>query len=276
MNFVDNHHPPLNLTAPCLVRNVGAVSQIKVASERYFPLTKKIDAENKHMSWGTFGCNFTVYVKKKSGFLSYVQDPHSIRSLLAQTGTSNISALELINSFTEDSRLLAFAQYFCDTQHQSPLHDLVLHKCSLAEMCTDILYECLVNEKPEAVVLYLSMMQSVSSIKKRADIRQTWDIRMILSYYASERAQTRDAATRLVSSNFLNSVRESIDRHLFAAEIEWKDAFRYSITGICPEIFRNPQQSMKLIYAFCVWYGIKAPFSDNGAQVLIDESACIS
>eukprot|EP00814_Leptocylindrus_danicus_P021824 CAMPEP_0116010592 /NCGR_PEP_ID=MMETSP0321-20121206/4085_1 /TAXON_ID=163516 /ORGANISM="Leptocylindrus danicus var. danicus, Strain B650" /LENGTH=1159 /DNA_ID=CAMNT_0003479705 /DNA_START=267 /DNA_END=3746 /DNA_ORIENTATION=+ len=273
VNFVDNEHPSLSLTAPCLVRNVGTVSQIKVSSERYFPLTKIIQAEKNSTSLNTFGRNFTVFVKKKSGFLSYVQDPHSIRSLLAQTGTSKISALELIKSFTEDSRLLAFAQYFCNTRQQSHMHDLVLHKATLAEMCTDILYECLVNEKPEAVAIYLSMMQSVASIKKHAALRQTWDIWMILSYYTSEHAQMCDAEKRLVSLSFLDSVRESIDRHFSAAGVEWTDVLQYSMKGTCYGQLKNPHLSVKLIHAFCVWFGIKPPFSDGGAQVLIDESA---
>ena len=214
---------PMKLTAPCLLLNKGNYSHLRVISERYYPASLDLQVSTKSDS------NLTLFVKKKSGHLSYVQDPHAHRSLLVQTGGSGGgSAVELIQAFTEDKKLLAYAKYLCDDgkkrqrkKRAVSLQDVDqsgLH-LSFEEFCTEILHECLTKEKTEAIRLYIALRRAIRSAENGAwSVESMWDIRLVRSYYEGiQQAQPSPATSPtspvspLLNEDFVASLTESID-----------------------------------------------------------------
>ena len=209
---------PMKLTAPCLLLNKGNYSHLRVMSERYYPASLDLQVSTKSDS------NLALFVKKKSGHLSYVQDPHAHRSLLVQTGGSGGgSAVELIQAFTEDKKLLAYAKYLCDDgkkrqrkKRAVSLQDQSGQHLSFEEFCTEILHECLTKEKTEAIRLYIALRHAIRSAENGAwSVESMWDIRLVRSYYEGiQQAQPSPATSPvspLLNEDFVAALSESID-----------------------------------------------------------------
>ena len=207
------------VTAPCLLLDRGKISQLRVDSERYYPAALNLK------STGLSDHPLEIFVKKKSGHLSYQQDPHSQRSLSVQSGgSSSGSALELIKAFTEDPRLLAYAKYLCKKlkRHKRTLSkqpDIAANESngfSMDEFCTEILHECLTEEKPEALPLYLSFWNSVGSMKERACIAASiWDVRLVKSFYQNRSQAVYLKSPALLRLDFVALLDEIINKFFF-------------------------------------------------------------
>lgn len=218
-----NFGDPLKLTAPCVLLNRGNYSHLRVVSERYYPASLDLQVSMSSDS------HLSLFVKKKSGHLSYLQDPHAHRSLLVQSGGSGGgSAIQLIQAFTEDHKLLAYANYLCDDgkgaksrrkkrslQKRGELREGGLGS-SLEEFCTEILHECLTKEKTEAIRMYLALRHAVVSTENGAcSVENMWDVRLVRSYYDGTQ-QVNPAPTAqypLFSSDFVSSLCERLDRY---------------------------------------------------------------
>ena len=209
---------PMKLTAPCLQLNKGNYSHLRVISERYYPASLDLQVST------TSDSNLTLFVKKKSGHLSYLQDPHAHRSLLVQTGGSGGgSAVELIQAFTEDKKLLAYAKYLCDDGKKNRRKKQLMTNgqrgglnLSLEEFCTEILHECLTKEKTEAIRLYIALRHAIKSVEESAwSVESIWDIRLVRSYYESSQQSPSShmsvQVSPLLNKDFVSSLDESID-----------------------------------------------------------------
>jgi len=215
---------PLRLTTPCLLLNKGNYSQVRVVSDRYYPASFDLHLSNSSDS------HLALFVKKKSGHLSFLQDPQSQRSLLVQTGGSGGgSAIELIRAFTEDQKLLAYAKYLCDESRKGVRnHGTMMSSknkgkptggglgSSTEEFCTEILHECLTKEKTEAIRMYLGLRHAIISTENGAfSVDSMWDVRIVRSYYEGIEHICASPAPRslLLSFDFVASVCENLDAY---------------------------------------------------------------
>lgn len=187
----------MDLTSPCLLVNTKSrPSRIHVDSERYYPVVVNLD--------GIVGGKI-IYVKRRSAYLSYKQDPDSKRSLLVQTGSLGGGVtMNLISSFTNNPSLLAFAKHFCGlmgepskTSHTEPF--------SLQGFCRTILYECLVLDSQEAIPLYLSLRTDATCCHQSPVARTAaaWTFRLIQSYYMWRSRVVGDDVPCLLNSELL-------------------------------------------------------------------------
>ena len=180
VHFADQTVSPLRMTAPCLLFNTDhEPSEIKVSCERYYPLSLRVDE-------AVGGQVF--YVKKRSAHLSYGQDPDSQRSLLLQTGSYvGKDFLDLVRSFTEDPRVVSFAQYFCSLGQQSKSSKSKASNgpFSLSQFCSRILHQCMTYDSEEAIFLYLAIRSSIGVVagESSGSGRSVWDYRLIRSYF---------------------------------------------------------------------------------------------
>ena len=244
--------------APCLIPNRGIVRKISVKSDRYYNVVKRI----YNQSQLELGYQYTLFVKKKAGKLSYVQDPHAMRSLLTQTGASTVSALDLIRSFTEDLRLLGFAQYFCDGRDAMDPNDLCLNEASTSQLFKRILYDCLTEEKPEAVSLHLSLLRLVSLIRNDVSIEAVGNLRFLLDYYAGFK-QTSACISNLslLNGEFLEHINVSVDS-LF--KFTWDDIECYF-----NDLQNCSWKEFQRFQAFLAWNKIPMPYLSDGSHVRI-------
>lgn len=236
------------------------MKQISVTSDRYYNVIKQIHEHNNL----ELGYQYTLYVKKKSGKLSYVQDPHALRSLLTQTGASSASALDLIRSFTEDLRLLGFAQYFCDGRDNLVLNEICLNEASISLLYKRILYDCLTKEKPEAISLHLSLLRLVSLVKDEASSEDAWNLRLALDYCTSfDKVNGYNQKPPLFNHEFIAYVNVLVD-DLF--EFDWHDVISY-LNG---SLYVSSDMDFRRFHAYLIWNKIPMPYLSDGSRVRLD------
>jgi len=311
------------MSAPCILPNIDDVSSLRVSSERYYPVTinlqktpsiRKLNGNSttsSSMSYEDYRQHIhtALYVKKKAGHLSYVHDPHALRSLTIQAaggsgGGSSYSTVDLIKSFTEDPRIVAFARFFCEGDHGNDIANEGNKKSSeqvIERFCTEILYECLTEGKPEALLLYLSLHSRLAPLQQHQKNRHIsssmlgtldmWDLRLIKSYYESSRRhkelmmnssgtslQSSYSSPNLLSKRFVTLMCEHIDRFFACNGFTGDVILQYYTSGVdkhghnafssCIHSVAKP-----LIGAFLVWRDVPSPFQDGGKRFVVSQSS---
>ena len=118
------------LIAPTLIPDMERLLSIRVDTPRYWPLY--MDVTNFHQHKETLIRCQTIYVKRRTAFLSYMEDPKGSRSLFVRSGSSTGDAgtldfprlkssatrpaadlQQFISSHSNDPLFLAFADRFC-------------------------------------------------------------------------------------------------------------------------------------------------------------------
>ena len=186
---------------PSILLNRGKTCKIKVTSDRYYPVEVVID------NVPAFNSTLSVFVKKKSGRLSYIQDPHGMRSLFTKVGRDRVAAREFIRSFIEDHRMVMYANHICDSNEGKSSKHLSLSSVHMGDFCVDIVQECLRDERTDAINIHLALYNDVNCIEKVAcPSTKVREFRLLKTLY-----QNSDCF-ELVSPHFISLLCESIDR----------------------------------------------------------------
>ena len=199
----------MNVTTPNILLNKGTACKISVSSERYYP------AEVLLKNVPNFNSTLSIFVKKKAGRLSYIQDPHGLRSFYSQIESGNGATIDFIRSFIEDRKLIAFANYMCSNSsdgkegielNNSSREVSVLTK-SLEDFCLNAIQEALKEEKTEAIMTRMAIYVAITTIQKKSYPSKTiWELRILRSFYQSS------TQFELVDPHFVASVCETIDK----------------------------------------------------------------
>ena len=235
------------ITAPCLLLNTnGTPRTLRITSDHYYyPLT--IDIGSK--------AGITFFVKKRSGHLIPSRDPLSQRSLFVQTGSESHSVRDLIESYTDDPVIVAYAQYLCDSGPRSTSW--------VSDFCGRILYECLLNDTEEALPLYLKLRSSVEATKDECPTLAFWDIRLIRTYYEEHPNIVAAArASRLLSAEFVSVLNEIVEQTLAATPLDENDILVYMKSGERRTASKGASQD--LFAAFLTWFDVPFPRSSTG------------
>ncbi|KAF3433403.1 hypothetical protein FNV43_RR24505 [Rhamnella rubrinervis] len=129
---------------PCILPERAVLKAIRVCGPRYWP--QVIDFVPEDKPWWTFGDknnpfnSGVLYIKRKVGACSYVDDPIGCQSLLSRamhkvfgltslraydrcthdgSGPGSITVDQLVGTFSSDPSLIAFAQFCCDPSWKS-------------------------------------------------------------------------------------------------------------------------------------------------------------
>jgi len=204
----------LSLKTPCLLLNRCKVSKISVKSNRYFPV--EVDFESVSMSNSTM----PLFVKKRSGHLSYVQDPHGLRSVfLRRFASHNDTVLDLIYSTAAERELLVCARYLCETskknrklQQSTTSPPSVLD--NIGAFFIEILCESLLEEKTDVLPLQLALYDAMMSVgRKHFPTKIIWDLRLLRSLYESKRMKLYEGTSyEVVNPRFVAILCQRIDR----------------------------------------------------------------
>lgn len=191
----------IEVSTPYLLSNDSNFTEMCTKSDRYYPIVMKASKWNTLLP--------TLFVKRKPGHLSYLQDPNALRSLSIQT--EGESFLKSISLFSSDPVLSSFAKYFCPTKTKSV--DVLFER-----YCNDIAHECMKDEATQMLPCYLNLFRlfescSVSTI----NVQNVWDVRLLQSY--SRRKSGFDDSCRAVNllrREFMALICQKLD-DLFAA-----------------------------------------------------------
>ncbi|XP_034943915.1 anaphase-promoting complex subunit 1 [Chelonus insularis] len=104
------------LKAPCLLPQLESLEKVELKDERYWEIVFERGHNWKLLEGMLSKCD-SLDVKQRAGCLSYMEDPHGFRSLVAQTLTTEdvipwAARHEYVTSFTSDKTVLNIVQYF--------------------------------------------------------------------------------------------------------------------------------------------------------------------
>ncbi|KAJ3296923.1 Anaphase-promoting complex subunit 1 [Rhizoclosmatium sp. JEL0117] len=214
----------VKLKTPCILPELDLIDFIKVDSERY--LTTVLENAGNSGRLQNLLKSQTIYVKRKMGHLDYVKDPKGQMSILARsfptskqrngkkmTSTEMDEFLEfLLDSFSQDSRVQAFAQELCIVQPSTPPADV-----AMSEFCLRVLRECLVEDKAEAVGIYLELYLLVKNAAMDLNACGVYNLELLSAFQGSvKRIPGMQDKPLLLSPLFVGSVKCQIASFLYS------------------------------------------------------------
>jgi len=200
----------IEVTTPYLLANDSDFAEIRLKSDRYYPVVINFADFNVQ------GNISTLYVKRKAGHLDFLQDPNALSSVSTTVESDGgESFLKSIKFFSNDAILSSFAKYFCNPQYK--IDDTSFEAdVSFEKLCNDIAHECMKEEKTEILPLYLKLFRFIDGISKKNNIKiqNIWDARLLRSY-VEMKGRMDDAyfgLVNLLSRQLIALVCESVDK----------------------------------------------------------------
>ena len=197
-----NSNELVQASTPFLVANDSKFVELRLKSDRYYQVRiNTTDWNHGNLS--------ALFVKRKAGHLSYIQDPNGLRSLSMQTRSNNReSFLKSVNLFSDDEILTSFAEYFCFSSFGN---DKLFER-----FCSDIVYECMKEEKSDILPIYLKIFRLIEDNcgVQQVGIADIWDAKLLKTYF--EKRELLDgghitSSSSLVDQDTLSVLFERID-----------------------------------------------------------------
>lgn len=184
------------LIAPTLIPDLDKLLSIRVDTPRYWPFyldTEKIPRHKENLLRSQ-----TLYVKRRTAFLSYTEDPRGSRSLFVRSGSSAGDAAtldfpqltdakthpagdlsEFITSFSNDILFLAFADHFSREDGETD-EERVFHA-----YCHASLLDSILQDKPQTLQSHLTLYQyRTMSPSSRFFHLRLQDLRFAADFYS--------------------------------------------------------------------------------------------
>lgn len=158
------------LVSPTLIPDLDKIMSIRVDTPRYWPF--HLDMEHIPHHRNTLLRSQTLYVKRRSAFLSYTEDPRGTRSLFVRSrcsageaGTLDFPQVnttrthpagdlsEFITSFSNDFLFLAFADHFSRNDGETDEERLFQAYCHAS------LFDSILQDKPQSIQSYLTLFR---------------------------------------------------------------------------------------------------------------------
>jgi len=241
----------LKLTAPCILPELQLIKKIRVSGLRYWPVTIDFTADKSNTGLLTSNLG-TLFVKRRTGFLSYADDPKGHRNILAKTFSAQTEQIEVVRSFSSDPNLIALAELFGD-KHLSNEKER-----TLSSFISSALVECVTEEKPEVLKTLLRMWQIVHNLDSQPDPASVWQMKLALTFYSKALPRISRNLLRkpLVSADLISEYKflleDSIDRLMKRNSISARTCYsaKEHKDSFCPAIC-----------CFAVYHNVPLPHS---------------
>ncbi|EGN94861.1 hypothetical protein SERLA73DRAFT_114320 [Serpula lacrymans var. lacrymans S7.3] len=192
----ENESTTAQMISPTLIPDFDNLVSIKVDTPRYWPFFLDVERNPRHRS--TLLQSQTLFVKRRTAFLSYTEDPRGSRSLFVRSGSSAGDAATLdfpqltdtkahpasdlthfISSFSNDILFLSFADHFSREDGEIP-DERVFH-----EYCHAALLDSILQDKPETLQSHLLLYQyRTMSPSSRFFHLRLQDLRFAADFYS--------------------------------------------------------------------------------------------
>ena len=220
------------LISPTLIPDFGKLLSIRVDTPRYWPFF--VDLESSADQKKNLLMNQTLYVKRRTAFLSYTEDPRGSRSLFVRSGSSAGDAATLdfpqltnarahpasdlthfISSFSNDTLFLAFADYFSRDDGATDAERTFHAYCHAA------LLDSILQDKMETLQSHLALYQYRTQPETAAYFHlRLQDLRFAADFYSkvfdrrfSGRAE-HNPRPPLIRENTVSGALQALDRRL--------------------------------------------------------------
>ncbi|KAI8994045.1 hypothetical protein BD414DRAFT_513664 [Trametes punicea] len=184
------------MIAPTLVPEIDKILSIRIDTPRYWPFY--LDVVNFPHHRQTLLNSQTLFVKRRTAFLTYMEDPKGSRSLFVRSGSSTGDAATLdfpqttdirahpatdlhdfIASSSNDPLFLAFADWLCSDEGETPEEQLFRTYCHAA------LLDCMLQDKSQTLQSLLTTFHfRVMSTRSVYLLLRLQDLRFAADFYS--------------------------------------------------------------------------------------------
>uniref|UniRef100_A0A7M5XES7 Anaphase-promoting complex subunit 1 n=1 Tax=Clytia hemisphaerica TaxID=252671 RepID=A0A7M5XES7_9CNID len=162
----------VKMLSPCFIPESKYIKKITTLGPRYLSIALTVPKKNNQL-WLDQIQN--IFVKKKAGYLSYAEDPKGFRNLLGRTFTNQSEKLECVKAFSSATNVVLFEEMFCHSKDGDKKY---------AELFSNILYECVRQEKLDVLNRYLAIEKIIRDIENnRLSVYDFQQLRLLFSYY---------------------------------------------------------------------------------------------
>ncbi|KAJ4980944.1 hypothetical protein NE237_031781 [Protea cynaroides] len=274
--------------SPCILPERSVLKTVRVCGPRYWPQVIELVPEDKPW-WSSvdkknpFNCGI-IYIKRKVGACSYVDDPIGCQSLLSRamhkscdltslracaasiSGNDELGSFkvdQLVSTFSTDPSLIAFAQLCCDPSWNSR------SDIDFQEFCLQVLFECVSKDRPALLQVYVSLYTTLGSMAEQVasgndilgDSLFISSLKLALSYgdaLANGRLSTSRGS--ILQSIFIGSLRKRVEEILSYSRSKRKHLHGYLSSGRWPHQPSQGHKNSMLLSWFLKWYEVPPHF----------------
>lgn len=229
------------LISPTLIPDLDKLMSIRVDTPRYWPFVLDIAETPTHKD--LLLRTQTLFVKRRTAFLSYTEDPRGSRSLFVRSVSSAGDAAtldfpqltstkihpagdlsEFITSFSNDIEFLAFADHFSRQDEHAPPEEQIFTK-----YCYTTLLDSILQDKPQTLRSHLLLYQyRIMPTSSPYFALRLQDLRFAVDFYGHVYGDS-------FSGKRENNPRPSLLRHSTASSV------LYSMDKKLEALTRTPQ-----------------------------------
>ncbi|GEM12547.1 anaphase promoting complex subunit 1 [Rhodotorula toruloides] len=191
------------LVAPTLIPSLSQIDTIQIDSPRYWTFALNLSSNPSHLE--QFLRDNTLYVKRKTGHLSYAQDPRGIRSIFTRSKSETGSS---VFDFGQTARMLStsakglrdfVAAFSGDEEAVAATAALCLPKdanrppTEFEAFSASVLLECLTKDKRDVAPIYRDIYTAAANLVAALDnpssdsystaLIETDDLRFVIEFY---------------------------------------------------------------------------------------------
>ncbi|KAK4776978.1 hypothetical protein SAY86_005666 [Trapa natans] len=254
---------------PCILPERAILKSVRVCGPRYWSqVINLIPEENPWWCPGSRHDPFNsgvLYIKRKVGACSYIDDPIGCQSLLSRamhkvfhTQDGNLSIDQLVSTFSSDPSLIAFAQLCCDPSWNSR------SDIDFQEFCLQVLFECVSKDRPALLQVYLSFYTAIGSIADlitgdgpvSCDTFSVSSLKLALAYNEALMSGSLTALKGgIIQSVFVGSLRKRIEDLFLHSTSLQDDLATYLRSGRWPDTERRSV----ILSMYLHWHNVPPP-----------------
>jgi len=250
------HGDVLKKLSPCLIPEVHLIKKITTQNDRYYPLTITNFPLKSHI----------IYVKKKSGYLPYKDDPKGIRSTVHSTFISNLvdqnpdAIVKLFERMSYHKHIGPYVKYRIfnpnnlieDPNLTNAIQSLSLNdnaNGNIALLLYHSLIDSLINDCPDVLYVFESLLHSLhlitdasqgnrNSVAKSISVSNFkhlfayYEARDVLLYQANQNISFKP----LISMHYLQCVKSYLESYFGSMSIDWQSIIGSTHPSNCHEL----------------------------------------
>ncbi|KAJ3095174.1 Anaphase-promoting complex subunit 1, partial [Physocladia obscura] len=166
----------LEMIAPCILPDLETVDCIRINSNRYLPLTLEI-GNNEDQQKDPNG-NLGIMSRTFPDMKKVPKNNLKRKNTNPPFDDHNEFLSFILTSFSQDPRVLAFAQYFCTDLNSNKGPD-----AGMPNFCLNVLHECLIQDKADILELYLEIYMIFKHAVYRLTPNLIYEFEIICAFY---------------------------------------------------------------------------------------------
>ncbi|KAG2076443.1 hypothetical protein BDR04DRAFT_1148887 [Suillus decipiens] len=258
------------LISPTLIPDFNKILSIRIDTPRYWPFF--VDLEHVPQHRRSLLKHQTLYVKRRTAFLSYTEDPRGSRSLFVRSGSSAGDAATLdfpqltdmkahpasdlthfISSFSNDILFLAFADHF-SREDGKTVEERVFHN-----YCHAVLLDSILQDKMETLQSHLMLYQYRTQSPSNSYFHlRMQDLRFAVDFYSKvydlrfSGKSENNARPSLIRENTVSGALQALDKRL--AEVQNSTALNMAFSRYaCGEPIVESEDTRE-VSRWLAWY----------------------